>query len=132
MWEENKITMEIECRSFGFKNGADTNADISFDVRCLPNPFYIKELKNKTGLDKPVRDYILGYEQSRTYLQKVIDFILFLIPIYKENGKEKLTVSFGCTGGHHRSVTFAIMLCDALCEKGYNAVCYHRDINIQD
>ena len=123
--------MEIECRSFGFKNGADT-ADFVFDVRCLPNPFYIDELKYMTGQDKPVRDYILDFDESQKYLEKVIDTILFVIPFKKQHNVEKMTVSFGCTGGHHRSVTFAIKLCEALREKGYNAFCFHRDINIKD
>ena len=124
--------MKIECRSFGYKNGIDTNADMVFDVRCLPNPFYIEELKNKTGLDKPVRDYVLQSKQSKTYLEKVTDLILFLVSVYEEKGKEKLTVSFGCTGGHHRSVTFAVTLCDILCCRGFDAVCFHRDINLKD
>ncbi len=124
--------MKIECRSFGFKNGADAQADFVFDVRCLPNPFYIEDLKSKTGLDKPVRDYVLSSEQSRQYLQKVIDMLLLVIPIKENYGVEKMTVSFGCTGGHHRSITFAVMVCEALCQNGYTAECFHRDINIED
>lgn len=124
--------MKIECRSFGFKNGADGKADFVFDVRCLPNPFYIEELKHKTGLDKPVRDYVLDSAQSRNYLQKIIEMLLLVIPIKEQYGVEKMTVSFGCTGGHHRSVTFAVMVCEALTQKGYDVVCVHRDINIKD
>ena len=124
--------MKIECRSFGFKNGADAQSDFVFDVRCLPNPFYIEHLKHKTGLDKPVRDYVLNDEKAREYLQKIIDIILLVIPIKEQYGVEKMTISFGCTGGHHRSVTFAVMLCEALKQKGYDADCYHRDINIED
>ena len=123
--------MKIECRSFGFKNGADS-ADFVFDVRCLPNPFYIEELKNKTGLDKPVRDYILNFEESREYLKKIFDLVLFVLPFKEKQGKEKVTVSFGCTGGHHRSVTFALLLCDELKKAGYSAECFHRDIKIKD
>lgn len=123
--------MKIECRSFGFKNGADS-ADFVFDVRCLPNPFYIEELKYKTGLDKPVRDYVLSTEQSKEYLKKIIETLLIVIPIKENYGIEKMTVSFGCTGGHHRSVTFAIKVCEALVARGYNAECFHRDINIED
>ncbi len=124
--------MKIECRSFGFKNGADACADFVFDVRCLPNPFYIDNLKNMTGLDKPVRDYVLATEQSKQYLKKVIDMILLVIPIKENYGIEKLTVSFGCTGGHHRSVTFAVMLCEGLKAQGYDAYCVHRDIEKED
>ncbi len=120
--------MKIECRSFGFKNGADAHADFVFDVRCLPNPFYIDDLKYKTGLDKPVRDYVLDDKNAKEYLQKIIDMLLLIIPIKEKYGVEKTTVSFGCTGGHHRSVTFAVKVCEALCEKGYDAVCNHRDI----
>ena len=121
--------MKIECRSFGFKNGADS-ANFILDVRCLPNPFYIEELKHKTGLDKPVRDYVFSFEQSREYLEKVVDIILFVISQNQNAGQ--LLVSFGCTGGHHRSVTFAVMLCETLKSKGYDAFCFHRDIDKKD
>ncbi len=124
--------MKIECRSFGFKNGADAQSDFIFDVRCLPNPFYIEELKYKTGLDKPVRDYVLSAEHSKQYLEKIIDMLLLIIPIKENYGVEKMTVSFGCTGGHHRSVTFAVMICEALRKKGYDSICCHRDINVKD
>ncbi|MBQ6717531.1 MAG: hypothetical protein IJN22_01410 [Clostridia bacterium] len=124
--------MKIECRSFGFKNGAEAQTDFVFDVRCLPNPFYIEQLKHKTGLDKPVRDYVLSTEQSKEYLKKIIEMLLIVIPIKENYGVEKMTVSFGCTGGHHRSVTFAIKVCEALLTQGYDAECFHRDINIED
>lgn len=124
--------MKIECRSFGFKNGADAQGDFVFDVRCLPNPFYIEELKHKTGLDKPVRDYVLSDAKAQQYLNKVIDMLLLVISIKENHGVEKITVSFGCTGGHHRSVTFAVTVCEELKKRGYIAECYHRDINIED
>lgn len=124
--------MKIECRSFGFKNGADSQSDFIFDVRCLPNPFYIEELKHMTGLDKPVRDYVLSNEQSKAYLEKIKEMIFMVIAIKENAGVDKLTVSFGCTGGHHRSVTFAVMVCDALRQKGYDTMCVHRDIEIED
>ncbi|MBQ6884947.1 MAG: hypothetical protein IJN56_04330 [Clostridia bacterium] len=124
--------MKIECRSFGFKNGADAQSDFVFDVRCLPNPFYIEHLKHKTGQDKPVREYVLSNKQAKDYLKKVIDILLLVIPIKEKYGVEKMTVSFGCTGGHHRSVTFAIEVCEALKQRNYDSVCYHRDINIED
>lgn len=124
--------MKIECRSFGFKNGADAQSDFVFDVRCLPNPFYIEELKHKTGLDKPVRDYVLSFSQSQAYFEKILDMLLYVLQFKEQNKVEKMTVSFGCTGGHHRSVTFAVTLCDALKAKGYDTVCFHRDINIKD
>ena len=124
--------MKIECRSFGFKNGADAQSDFVFDVRCLPNPFYIEHLKHKTGKDKDVRDYVLSTDESRAYLNKVIDMLLLVIPIKEKFGVENLKISFGCTGGHHRSVTFAVMTCDALRQKGYDVCCVHRDIDIGD
>ena len=124
--------MKIECRSFGFKNGADAQTDFIFDVRCLPNPYYIEDLKYKTGLDKPVRDYVLNDEASREYLSKIIDLLLTVIPVKKNYGIEKMTVSFGCTGGHHRSVTFAVTVCEMLKQKGYDAYCIHRDIEKED
>lgn len=124
--------MKIECRSFGFKNGADAQSDFVFDVRCLPNPFYIEHLKHKTGLDKPVRDYVLSDITAQEYLKKVIDMLLLVIPIKEKYGIEKLTVSFGCTGGHHRSVTFAVKVADFLKQNGYDAYSFHRDINIED
>ena len=123
--------MKIECRSFGFKNGADS-ANFIFDVRCLPNPFYIEELKHKTGMDKLVRDYVLDSDQSKEYLEKIFNLLMVVIPVKEKYGIEKMTVSFGCTGGHHRSVTFAVMVCKALCANGYAAECFHRDINIED
>ena len=106
--------MKIECRSFGFKNGADAHTDFVFDVRCLPNPFYIEQLKRMTGLDKPVRDYVLDNGESRQYLEKIMDLILNVIPVKEKYGVEKLSISFGCTGGHHRSVTFAVTVCELL------------------
>ena len=124
--------MKIQCRSFGFKNGADAQSDFVFDVRCLPNPFYIDELKNKTGLDKSVRDYVLNDNKSQEYLKKVIVLLLFVISLKQDNGVEQLKISFGCTGGHHRSVTFAIEVCEILKLKGYDVESYHRDINIKD
>lgn len=124
--------MKIECRSFGFKNGADAQGDFVFDVRCLPNPFYIDDLKHKTGLDKPVRDYVLSDEKAKEYLNKVIDMLTLIIPIKEKYGVEKLTISFGCTGGHHRSVTFAYETGEFLMQKGYDVVCVHRDLDIED
>ena len=124
--------MKIECRSFGFKNGADAHADFVFDVRCLPNPFYIEELKHKTGMDKPVRDYVLNSHQSKQYIEKIFDLLMVVIPVKEKYGIEKMSVSFGCTGGHHRSVTFAIAFCEMLKQNGFSAYCVHRDIEKED
>ena len=120
--------MFISCVSFGFKHGVPSEADLVFDVRCLPNPFYIEELKNKTGLDKPVSDYVMQFEQSKTLKDKLFDLIDFLQPLYISEGKSSLVIAIGCTGGHHRSVTFAELLNEHLLEKGYNSSVTHRDI----
>ncbi len=118
----------ILCKSFGFKYGTDSEADIMLDVRCLPNPFYIESLKKKTGLDKEVPEYIFSFEESRDFLKKLTDFIKFSAPLYKKEGKSRLVISFGCTGGKHRSVTFAEKIGDILKENGYSVIKIHRDI----
>ncbi len=122
-------SMTISCISFGFKYGVPNEADLVFDVRCLPNPFYIPELKNKTGLDKEVRDYVMQSEESQTLQTKLYDLIDFLIPQYLHEGKSQLVIAFGCTGGKHRSVTFAENLCRHLNESNLKARILHRDIN---
>ncbi len=124
--------MKIECRSFGFRNGADTTANFVFDVRYLPNPYYIPELKEKTGQDKTVRDYVLSFDESQDLLKKITDMLLTVLPLYQEKNYESVNISFGCTGGHHRSVTFSIEVCEKLKASGYDADCVHRDINIKD
>ncbi|MEE0931389.1 MAG: RNase adapter RapZ [Acutalibacteraceae bacterium] len=124
--QEKGIT--VACMSFGFKYGILTEADLVFDVRCLPNPFYIDELKHQTGLDKPVRDYVMASEESKKMYDKIVDFVDYTLPLYEKEGKSQLTIGMGCTGGHHRSVTFAIMLYNHLSEKGYRTIIHHRDI----
>lgn len=114
--------------SFGFKYGPATEADLVFDVRCLPNPFYIDELKSQTGLDKPVYDYVMKWPQSTELANKIIDLIDFLIPYYLDEGKSQLVIAFGCTGGKHRSVTFAELLYQHLSELGNKVTVNHRDI----
>lgn len=121
-------SLVISCMSFGFKYGASAEADLIFDVRCLPNPFYIEELKNKTGLDSDVSDYVMSFSQSQDLLQKLTDLIDFLIPLYINEGKSQLTIAFGCTGGKHRSVTFAENMYRHLSEQGKKVSVNHRDI----
>lgn len=121
-------SMLINCMSFGFKYGAPQEADLVFDVRCLPNPFYIDELKLKTGLDAPVSDYVMSWPQAVELLDRLIDLTDFLIPLYLSEGKSQLTIAFGCTGGKHRSVTFAEKLYKHLSEQGKRAAVNHRDI----
>ena len=123
-------TFEVKVVSFGFKHGIPMDADLVYDVRCFPNPFYIPELKHKTGNDKEVRDYVMSFPSAVTFYEKLTDMIKFLIPMYLEEGRTSLIIAVGCTGGHHRSVTFANKLTEFLSELGYNASAVHRDIMI--
>ena len=121
--------MMINCMSFGSKYGDPTYADLVFDVRCLPNPFYVDELKHKTGLNTEVKDYVMQSQDSTVLFDKIKDLIDFLLPLYLNEGKSQLTVAFGCTGGKHRSVTFAELLYQYLTDKGNKTSVNHRDIN---
>lgn len=126
--EDARQALKIQCLSFGFKHGVPADADLVFDVRCLPNPFYIKELKPLTGLDPEVRDYVMSFDSSKELLKKIKDLLDFTIPLYVNEGKSSLLVAFGCTGGKHRSVTFAELLNNHLKEKGLCSNVTHRDI----
>lgn len=121
--------MIINFISFGFKKGILTDADLVFDVRCLPNPFYVDELKPLTGKDQKVRDYVMGFEESTELYKRIRDLLEYSIPLYKKEGKMQLVVGLGCTGGQHRSATFAILLHDYFVSKGYKCTVSHRDIN---
>ena len=119
----------INIVSFGFKNGIPQDADLVFDVRFLPNPFYIDELKSHTGLDKEVQDYVLGFKEAEEFLIRLEDMLSFLIPNYIKEGKYQLVVAIGCTGGHHRSVTLAEKLFERMKNKDdYLIKLSHRDI----
>ena len=122
-------TMKISVVSFGFKYGAPKDSDMLFDVRCLPNPFYVPELKLKTGLQSEVFDYVMSFEEAKNLEPKLTDLVTYLVPLYISEGKSQLTISVGCTGGKHRSVVFAEILCKAINDNGYKASVYHRDIN---
>lgn len=126
---ETSEIMLIKSVSFGFKYGSNAEADLVFDVRCLPNPFYIPELKHLTGENPEVREYVMNSEDSVKLLEKIEDLLEFLIPKYIKEGKNQLVIAFGCTGGKHRSVTFAELTGDFLTEKGYNVLKIHRDIS---
>ena len=121
--------MIVSCMSFGFKYGRAGEADLVFDVRCLPNPFYIDSLRSKTGLDAEVRDYVMSFEQSQTLESKLFDLIDFLIPYYVKEGKSRLVIAFGCTGGKHRSVTFAERMAGFLKGRECKVRVLHRDID---
>lgn len=120
--------LKIQCKSFGFKYGSDTEADLVVDVRCLPNPFYVEELKEKTGLDKEVRDYVMDSKDSKEFLSRLLAFIDCAVPLYAKEGKSQLIISIGCTGGKHRSVTFAKLIGEHLINENYNCSIEHRDI----
>lgn len=125
--EYNSLIVNI--LSFGFKNGIPADADLVFDVRFLPNPFYIDELKHKTGNDKEVQDYVMEFPEAGEFLQKLVDMLDFLIPNYVKEGKHQLVVGIGCTGGRHRSVTLANELYAKMKDHGtYGTKLYHRDI----
>lgn len=121
--------MIVSCMSFGFKYGVPGEADLVFDVRCLPNPFYIPDLKRKTGLDAEVRDYVMKFEQSRELERKILDMVKFLIPLNVREGKSRMVIAFGCTGGKHRSITFAERVGENLAYDGCNVRIIHRDID---
>lgn len=126
---ESYNNLMINIVSFGFKNGIPSDADLVFDVRFLPNPFYIDELKYLTGNDKEVQDYVMQSPDAETFLVKIMDMLEFLIPGYIKEGKYQLVVAIGCTGGHHRSVTLANKLYDRMKDKGdYGLNLSHRDI----
>lgn len=120
-------SMVIKVESFGFKNGIPNDADLVFDVRFLPNPFYIPELKAKTGLNSEVRDYVFSFEQTVVFVKQLKDMISFLIPHYMEEGKTELVIAIGCTGGKHRSVAIAEELFKFVDKTDYRTVIKHRD-----
>ncbi len=127
--EDPNASMIVKVMSFGYKYGVSREADLVFDVRCLPNPFYIPELKHHTGLESCVSDYVMKFEQSQTLLTKLQDLLDFLIPLYIHEGKSQLVIAFGCTGGKHRSVTYAEAIYKYLCGKNMKCRICHRDIN---
>ncbi|NLB80950.1 MAG: RNase adapter RapZ [Clostridiaceae bacterium] len=123
---ENKGII-INVISFGFKHGIPMDSDLIFDVRFLPNPFYIPELKQKSGLEREVSEYVMSFSQSQDFQNKLFDMIDFLIPHYIEEGKSQIVIAIGCTGGKHRSVTFAHRLGEHLKDSNYRVFTTHRD-----
>lgn len=120
--------MSVSVVSFGFKYGIPIEADLVFDVRCLPNPFYIAELRDQTGLDEGIRNFLFGYQQSADLIKHLEDMMSFLLPLYVEEGKTALVVAVGCTGGQHRSVFVTHALADFIRQKGYHVNENHRDM----
>jgi RNase adapter protein RapZ len=124
-----EIELMVTVLSFGFKYGIPVDSDLVFDVRFLPNPFYIPELKSFSGLDKPVKDYVLQHNETKQFIEKLNDMLVFLIPNYVKEGKRQLIVSIGCTGGRHRSVAIANAMYELLKDSGEKVTVEHRDIN---
>ena len=120
--------MEVRVTSFGFKHGVPMEADLVFDVRFLPNPYYVTELRTLTGLDPRVRDYAFQGGQGDGFLQRLWDLVGWLLPLYEEEGKTALVISIGCTGGHHRSVAVAHALADRIQAQGWPVTESHRDL----
>ena len=128
---EEYNSLMINVVSFGFKHGMPADADLIFDVRFLPNPFYIEELKHQTGNDKAVQDYVMSFPEAHEFLDKLEDMIKFLIPNYVKEGKYQLVICIGCTGGKHRSVTLANALHERLKDQGnYGLKLTHRDVTL--
>ena len=123
-----KQELQVTAMSFGYKHGIPIDADLVFDVRFLPNPFYVEALRPLSGLDKPVSDYVFSFPQTGQFMGMLCELLEFLVPHYVEEGKVNLTVAVGCTGGRHRSVAIAAALKEALETKGINCVNVHRDI----
>lgn len=126
--QNDNDAISVHCISFGFKHGLPLEADLVFDVRCLPNPFYIEELRNLTGLDAPVRDYVMDKPETEGFKKRFVDMIDYMLPLYIQEGKSQLVIAVGCTGGHHRSVALAQYMHDHLAEMGVRASVTHRDI----
>lgn len=130
IFDDNKSSegLLIDIMSFGFKYSIPNDADLLFDVRFLPNPFYIEELKCKNGLQEEVQNFVLKWPQTAEFLEKLYDMITYLVPYYQEEGKSQLVIAIGCTGGMHRSVTIAEKLYERLCSSKFKVIKHHRDI----
>ncbi len=127
--EGKKGGMTVSLMSFGFKHGLPLEADLVFDVRFMPNPFYIEELRPQTGLDQAVSEYVFSFPQTGDYLSRLQELLAFSLPLYAEEGKTSLVIAVGCTGGHHRSVAMAHALAEFIRKQGYQVMEHHRDIS---
>ena len=126
---QRPAALSVTVMSFGFKYGIPLDADLVLDVRVLPNPYYVDELRSKTGMDKAVYDYVLSFAQSQEYLRRLENWLDYTLRLYAQMGRSGLSICVGCTGGHHRSVTVARALGAFIAEKGYATVVHHRDMN---
>ena len=129
---ENHHTLRTEIMSFGYKRGIPRESDLVFDVRFLPNPFYIKEIRAYTGMEAPVRDYVMGKEETRAFLVHLYALVDYLIPLYQKEGKRRLMIAIGCTGGAHRSVAISEALGAHLRAMGQSASITHRDVALEE
>ena len=127
--DKGESPMELMVVSFGFKYGLPQEADLVLDVRCLPNPFYVPELKHKTGLDQEVVDYVMASEESQELLHRYEYMLEYALPLYVKEGKSQLMIAVGCTGGKHRSITFARKIGEFCKKLGYAPSVQHRDVN---
>ena len=123
-----RMHLRVNVQSFGYKYGLPLEADLVWDVRFLPNPFYEKNLRSQTGLDEPVRGFLFRYDETKTFLAKCQDMLAFLLPLYEAEGKSTLVLAVGCTGGQHRSVAMAHALSEIIRELGYQVAESHRDM----
>lgn len=129
--QNDNDAITVHCISFGFKYGLPLESDLVFDVRCLPNPFYVEELREHTGLEAPVRDYVMNCKETEGFKTRFTDMIDYMLPLYIQEGKSQLVIAVGCTGGHHRSVALAQYMHDHLVANGIHATVSHRDITKQ-
>lgn len=127
--QKDKVGLGVNVLSFGFKHGIPIEADLVFDVRFMPNPYYVAELKHLTGLDAAVSDFVMSFQQTHDFIDRLLDMLKFLLPLYREEGKTVLVIAIGCTGGHHRSVAVAHQVAEFIAGEGYLVTENHRDIS---
>lgn len=127
--QKDKVGLGVNVLSFGFKHGIPIEADLVFDVRFMPNPYYVEELKHLTGLDDAVSDFVMSFQQTHDFIDRLLDMLKFLLPLYREEGKTVLVIAIGCTGGHHRSVAVAHQVAEFIAGEGYLVTENHRDIS---
>jgi len=127
--EGGEKPLRVSVAAFGFKYGIPMDSDLLFDVRYLPNPYYVEDLRSQTGLDAPVSDFVFSHQQAEEFMGHLTRMLSFLLPLYIEEGKKGLTVSIGCTGGRHRSVALAKALSDFIAGQGYEVEAIYRDID---
>lgn len=127
--QSDRLGLNVNVLSFGFKHGIPIEADLVFDVRFMPNPFYVADLKHLTGLDPAVREFVFSFRQTHEFMEQLEKMLSFLLPLYSEEGKTMLVIAVGCTGGHHRSVAVAHELAEYITKAGYQVTENHRDIS---